>query len=343
MPNNAIRVNRFSIHDVITPTVLLGLLGPQKIAEKHSALGWLGDPTTAPTPTPNRRGWFQHFAHGSIYYTKAHGAFEVHGGIRDKWAQLGWEGGFLGFPVTDESGTPDGVGRFNHFEGGSIYWTPATGACEVHGAIRDRWAALGWEQSFLGYPISDEHVGANGTRVNDFQRGQIGWSPKFGVGVSATSYDPRHPGGIRPQGIGGAAGPDSPEVRRVVIVNAHMELTDDETFGSNEHGEGDMSGEANVTNGNPQEIIKMITKAGGEMRVELPLVVQARLNGDVKATGQAKLYEGTSEETDDLDGTLGIDFLIPRDDFVSKTFEIRNTDEGGDFAKIVLSASNFPA
>ena len=46
--------------------------------------------------------------------------------------------GFLHYPVTDETGTPDGVGRFNHFEGGSIYWTPGTGAKEVHGAIRDQ-------------------------------------------------------------------------------------------------------------------------------------------------------------------------------------------------------------
>lgn len=343
MPANAIKVKRFTIHDALIRPHFPLTFGPPEIAAKHSAAAWLGDPTTPPTRTPNRRGWYQHFAHGSIYFTKEHGAFEVHGAIRDKWAQLGWEAGFLGFPVTDESGTPDGVGRFNHFEGGSIYWTPGTGANEVHGAIRERWAALGWERSFLGYPVSDEHTGVNAARVSDFQRGQIGWSPRFGARVSATSFDPQHPGGLHPLGLGGAGGPDVPDVRRVVVVNAHMELTDDETFGANEHGEGDMSGEAVVTNGNPQEIIKMVTKAGGEMRVELPLVVQARLNGDVKATGQAKLYEGTSEETDDLDGTLGIDFLIPRDGFVSKTFEIRNTDEGGDFATIVLTASNFPA
>ena len=62
----------------------------------------------------------------------------------------------MGFPVTDELGTPDGRGRFNHFEGGSIYWTPQTHAHEVHGAIRDKWASMGWERSRLGYPIGDE-------------------------------------------------------------------------------------------------------------------------------------------------------------------------------------------
>ena len=77
-----------------------------------------------------RRAWgcSRDFQGGSIYWSPATGAFEVHGLIRVKWAQLGGEREFLGFPLTDELGTPDGIGRFNHFEGGSIYWTPETGA-----------------------------------------------------------------------------------------------------------------------------------------------------------------------------------------------------------------------
>jgi hypothetical protein len=87
------------------------------------------------------------------------GAFEVHGAIRDKYLALGAEASILGYPRTDESGTPDGVGRFNHFQGGSIYWTPGTSAHEVHGLIRDLWSSLGWETNpQLGYPISDELI-----------------------------------------------------------------------------------------------------------------------------------------------------------------------------------------
>jgi uncharacterized protein with LGFP repeats len=56
---------------------------------------------------------------------------------------MGWERSFLGYPVTDETGTPDGIGRFNHFSNAaSIYWTPSTGAWSIHGAIRDKWASL---------------------------------------------------------------------------------------------------------------------------------------------------------------------------------------------------------
>lgn len=87
------------------------------------------------------------------------GAFEVHGAIREKYLALGAEASILGYPRTDESGTPDGRGRFNHFQSGSIYWTAGTGAYEVHGLIRDRWSALGWERNpQLGYPISDELI-----------------------------------------------------------------------------------------------------------------------------------------------------------------------------------------
>ncbi len=84
---------------------------------------------------------------------------EVHGAILGKYEELGAEASFLGYPTTDESGTPDGVGRFNHFQAGSIYWTPSTGAHEVHGLIREFWAAHGWERNVaLGYPISDELI-----------------------------------------------------------------------------------------------------------------------------------------------------------------------------------------
>src|SRR6185295_11918539 len=104
----------------------------------------------------------------------------VIGAIRDKWIQLGGATSFLGEPLTDETSTPDGVGRYNHFQGGSIYWTPATGAHEVHGAIRDKWESMGWERSWLGYPVTDEIDFPEGGRVNSFERGQIYWWPDTG-------------------------------------------------------------------------------------------------------------------------------------------------------------------
>jgi hypothetical protein len=84
-------------------------------------------------------------------------AFEVHGEIRAKYESLGGAAGPLGLPLTDETAAPDGVGRFNHFERGSLYWTPRTGPMMVRGTVRDRWAASGWERGPLGYPVQDQH------------------------------------------------------------------------------------------------------------------------------------------------------------------------------------------
>jgi hypothetical protein len=152
------------------------------IDERYAALGgpkgFLGQPVGPEMPTPDTVGRFRHFQGGSIYWHPATDAHEVHGRIRDKWSSLGWETSHLGYPLTDETGTPDGTGRFNHFQGGSIYWHPATDAHEVHGRIRDKWSSLGWETSSYGYPISDElGMAEDVARYSDFQHGCIIWSP----------------------------------------------------------------------------------------------------------------------------------------------------------------------
>ncbi|NBH08014.1 PQQ-dependent sugar dehydrogenase [Amycolatopsis sp. SID8362] len=150
-----------------------------EIRKKWAALDYergLGYPTTDESGTPDGVGRYNHFIKGgnvgSIYYTNATGAHAIFGEIRKKWAALGYERG-LGYPTTDESVTPDGIGRYNHFSlGHSIYYTVATGAHAVKGEIRKRWAALGWERSYLRYPTSDEYV-VNGVYRSDFQGGYI--------------------------------------------------------------------------------------------------------------------------------------------------------------------------
>ncbi|TQJ36114.1 polysaccharide deacetylase family protein [Arthrobacter sp. SLBN-122] len=140
--------------------------------------GFLGFPLTDETGTPGAAGRYNDFAGGSVYWSPGTGAKAVNGAIRGHYLALGGPAGFLGFPLTDETGTPDGVGRYNHFSGSnagsSIYWSPATGAHEVYGGIRAQWVALGWERSRLGYPTSGEY-GITGGRRNDFQHGSILW------------------------------------------------------------------------------------------------------------------------------------------------------------------------
>lgn len=156
------------------------------IYQKYLALGaeagFLGYPTIDEDGLLDGIGRFNHFQGGSIYWHPGTGAHELHGAIRDKWWSLGAERS-VGYPITDETATLDSLGRFNHFrfffEGGavaeaSIYWTVKTQAHEIHGAIRDHWASMGWEQSPLGYPTTDE-LGDSDERVSFFQRGIIKW------------------------------------------------------------------------------------------------------------------------------------------------------------------------
>jgi uncharacterized protein with LGFP repeats len=151
------------------------------IRDLWSARGWetgtLGYPVTDETGTPDGVGRFNHFQGGSVYWTPSTQAHETQGAIRDLWSARGWETGFLAYPLTDELTTPDGLGRYNHFQGGSVYWTPSTGAHEVHGAIRDLWSGRGWETGFLGYPVGDETVTPDGAgRFSDFQGGSVYWT-----------------------------------------------------------------------------------------------------------------------------------------------------------------------
>jgi hypothetical protein len=135
---------------------LRALLAAVKIRAKASVLGY-GSGSEAISITPVPGGYVARFEGNDIYAAFAGEAYEVQGDIRAKYEALGGAAGPLELPLTDEMTTPDGVGRYNHFEGGSIYWTPRTGPMMVRGKVRDRWAASGWELGPLGYPVQDQH------------------------------------------------------------------------------------------------------------------------------------------------------------------------------------------
>jgi peptidoglycan/xylan/chitin deacetylase (PgdA/CDA1 family) len=153
------------------------------IRSKYFAMGGsasvLGAPTTAEmlaTTTGTAVQWFQK---GRLYWRSGTSALHVKGAILTKYRSMGTVTSFLGFPVNDETAGAGG-GSYSHFQGGSIYWTSATGAHEVHGAIRAKWTALGAEAGFLGYPRSDE-IGVTGGRASQFQGGNVYWSSTAGA------------------------------------------------------------------------------------------------------------------------------------------------------------------
>jgi uncharacterized protein with LGFP repeats len=152
-----------------------------KYAQLGGAQSFLGQPTTPEHVTPNGLGSYRHFQGGSIYWNQTMPvAFEVHGLIREKWAEFGWEN-FLGFPVSDELTVAGGRGRTSNFERGVISWTPNTGAHEVHGLILQRWLQLGREDG-LGFPLTDELTTPDTRgRYNHFENGSIYWTPQTGA------------------------------------------------------------------------------------------------------------------------------------------------------------------
>ncbi|OYO00678.1 hypothetical protein CGZ95_08600 [Enemella evansiae] len=157
-----------------------------EIGKKYAQLGWetstLGYPTSDEFCGLRGGGCGQAFQGGMLYWSPATGAYAVWGEIGKKYAQLGWETSTLGYPISDEfCGLRDG-GCAQRFSGGLIYWTPATGAHPVWGAIGQRYADLRWENSPLGYPTSDEFCGLrDGGCGQRFSRGYIYWTPGTGA------------------------------------------------------------------------------------------------------------------------------------------------------------------
>lgn len=138
--------------------------------------GWergpLGYPTTDEFGLSDGIGRKQSFEHGHIYGSLA-GLASIHGAISDKWIQTGAEKGPLGYPVTDETKTPDGIGRFNRFTGGMIYWHPKHGAHSIRGSILEKWANQGYEKGAVGYPIEDPKDDDGFKIAQKFQRGNL--------------------------------------------------------------------------------------------------------------------------------------------------------------------------
>jgi uncharacterized protein with LGFP repeats len=166
---------------IASPIAPYGGIGAEWNA-KGGAAGFLGQPQDNEydvAGVPGAR--MEDFQGGQIYWSGPTGAHEVHGLIAIKYRTGAGGPTTYGLPLTDEVTTPDGIGRFNHFQGGSIYWTPSTGAHTVYGGIKAEWAATGWEQGILGYPTSDENNALAPGRYNDFQRGVIYWSPTTGA------------------------------------------------------------------------------------------------------------------------------------------------------------------
>jgi uncharacterized protein with LGFP repeats len=113
--------------------------------------------------------------------------------IQAKYAALGGSTGFLGAATSNELPTPYGGGLYQLFKGGSIFYSPSTGAHDLYGPVQTEFFATKNEvdargvvaQRVIGLPTSDEAASslATGARTATFQFGTIDWTPATGAHV----------------------------------------------------------------------------------------------------------------------------------------------------------------
>jgi len=120
-----------------------------KHADSGGDTGILGPATSAVMADQTEaHGYHVDYKNGHIYWSPASGAHTITGAIYEKWTTQGGPKSGFTFPITDEVSTADNKCRFNNFNIGAIYFTPATGAHLVYGNIYNKWVAVGSEPGF---------------------------------------------------------------------------------------------------------------------------------------------------------------------------------------------------
>ncbi|WP_416361462.1 LGFP repeat-containing protein, partial [Microbacterium ginsengisoli] len=133
-----------------------------------SGAGALGAPTG--NSTCSSVTCMQSFVGGALVGTTSAGIVPVLGAYRDIWVASGGVTGALGLPT----GVTQCNGRWcaAPFAGGSILWSPATGAYAVSGAVNIAWVGAGGAAGTYGLPIAAATT-SNGKVSQRFQFGVI--------------------------------------------------------------------------------------------------------------------------------------------------------------------------
>jgi uncharacterized protein with LGFP repeats len=182
----------YAVQPAVTPAVSAATIGEYTVngltyTKWKANLGNLGNPVNNKTCTS--AGCSQGFQHGYILWSPSTGTrIVLNGSISWRYSTTGWTQGALGFPSSDPRGLSVRSGRVQSFQGGFIYWSPATGAQSVRGAIRGFYAANNYEGGVLGYPKTEEIPLKNGVR-QDFEGGKVYWNALGGPTSATTNGD----------------------------------------------------------------------------------------------------------------------------------------------------------
>ncbi|WP_337248077.1 L,D-transpeptidase family protein [Pseudarthrobacter sp. ATCC 49987] len=126
-------------------------------------------------------GCHRTFQNGNVYWSAISGAQPVWGANLVAYKNFGAQGGGLRYPLRAEiCGYRDG-GCSQLFQGGELFWSPATGSNPVWGANRVAYMNYGAQNGGLRYPTGPEICGlADGGCSQAFQGAQLYWSPATG-------------------------------------------------------------------------------------------------------------------------------------------------------------------
>jgi len=135
---------------------------------------------------------------------------------------------------------------------------------------------------------------------------------------------------------------DPPELYRRLTLRGTMKIEDYEDFEDNEHATRNMARNSVVGPDGTHDEIQWTEKMGGEIRVELVLKIDWKIDLSIDIAWHVKLFEGTSEETSDLDGERSGTFKVPKDETKTLSFAVWNSDEDDpeDRADITFELTN---
>lgn len=184
---------------IVVQLLLERLEVERAIEAKRSQYGWFGSPTSNVEPSIDGVGYFRHFEHASVFWTPQFGAHEVHGAIRVKYASLGWEASYLGYPTSDELGLNNNTYRYSNFQRGTISWAggPAAFISLVVGARIERhqlgaWVHISGQGATPGGTVRFAVEGLEGAigakSAGAFAIG--GWDGRFAVTWDARTWRP---------------------------------------------------------------------------------------------------------------------------------------------------------
>ncbi|MEV8125250.1 hypothetical protein AB0P07_14235 [Streptomyces sp. NPDC085944] len=128
--------------------------------------------------------------------------------------------------------------------------------------------------------------------------------------------------------------------RRITTLAAVSGM-DYEDFGPNERASGVRNGVDFYEEGEGyRRFFDGELRWGGECRGEVHLDGRVQ-DRELFVKGEALLFEGTSEDTTDLDGRQELSFSVPRGDTVTQSAHVTNTDEGSqDYVHWDITVSN---